>query len=459
MQKSFTFIDVLVGISLMLIIFLGIFAAYQLSLKVIAQSKARIGATAIANQKIEIIRNLPYKEIGTTPASVDEATGDLPQIESLSQNNIQYTVETRIKYISDCFDGPQSSECPEAPEIDDCVKDYKRAKVKVSWDTPFKGEVSLTTDIAPKTLNQEVEECTGQAAGVLSVSVFNASGQAVSFPLIEIIDPETSNTLTTSQPSTGKYNFVLVPDTYKVKVTKSSYSSEETYQAGDIYNGKTIAAPVKSHPAVYEGRLTETGFSIDELGSMRVETRGAKGQGYPPIHDVTFKMEGAKIVGTDSAGDPIYKYSQNQTTDGVAEVNISDLEWDSYSFYVDKETTGLDLVEIESPPGTTTTQPIDLLPGENKEVRLILRAENSLLVTVLDTSTTNPIFGASVRLENSDLNYDEIQPTDEDGKTFFIPLESAIYNLEVQATGYASSTTSVSVSGDTTITVELTPSP
>lgn len=458
MKKGFTFIDVLVGTSLMLIVFLGIFGAYRLSLKVISQSKTRITATAIANQKIETIRNLPYKKVGTIPRAVDEPAGDIPKTEPITQNNVNFTVETTVKYISDCFDGPRSGECPAAPETDDCVKDYKRAKVKVSWERPFKGEVSLVTDVAPRNLNQEKEECTGAAAGVLSVSVFDALGQAVPSPLIEIIDPQTGNTLTTAQPAGGKWNFVLSPATCKVKITKSGYSSEQSYRAGDIYNGKTIAEPIKSHPAVYEGKLTEIGFSIDIVGSMTVQARGTKGQGYPPIHNVTFKMEGAKTVGNDSQGKPIYKYSQNHTTNGPAQINLSNLEWDSYSFSVDSP--DYELTGIESPPGTETSQPVDLLPASSKEVRLILKAENTLLVIVKDSSTTLPIFGAEVRLSNIDLAYDQTQPTDENGKTFFIPLEEATYDLEVTVEGYEIYTEeNLWVSGDITFPVNLTQSP
>ena len=456
-NRGFTFIDVLVGISLTLIVFLGIFGAYWLSLKVVSQSKARITATAITNQKIEQFRNLPYKKVGTNPRAADEPIGDIPQTEAISQNNINYTVQTTIKYVSDCFDGPRSGECPAAPETDDCVKDYKRVKVRVSWEKPLRGEVSLVTDVAPKNLNQEKEECTGAAAGVLSVTVFNALGQAVPSPLIEIIDPQTGNTLTANQPPNGKYNFVLSPATYKVKITKSGYSSDQSYQAGDIYNGKTIAEPVKSHPAVYEGKLTEIGFSIDLLGSLTIQTRGTKGQGYPPIHDVTFKMEGVKTVGKDGAGEPIYKYSQTHATDGPAEIDLPDLEWDSYSFSVDSP--DYKLIGIESPPETETTQPIDLLPAESKEVRLILKAENTLLVQVLDSTTLNPIFAASVRLFNLDLGYDQTQPTDKAGQTLFIPLQATTYNLEVTAPDYQNYTGTVAVSGDTTLTINLTPLP
>jgi len=59
MRKAFSLIEAIIGISLMLIVFLGIFGVFQLALKVVAQSKARVTAISIANQKIEDIRNMP----------------------------------------------------------------------------------------------------------------------------------------------------------------------------------------------------------------------------------------------------------------------------------------------------------------------------------------------------------------------------------------------------------------
>lgn len=456
-KKGFTFIDVLVGISLMLIVFLGILGAYRLGLKVVGQSKARITATAIANEKIEQIHNLPYKKVGTIIHFPDEPAGDIQKTENIIQNNINYLVETTVKYISDCFDGPQSAECPQAPIADDCVKDYKRVQVRISWEVPFKGSIDFFTDIAPKNLNQEKEECTGAAAGVLSISVFNALGMAVTSPLIEVIDPDTGLTLTSYFPSSGKYDFILPSDVYKLKVSKTNYSIAQTYWEGDIYDGKVIAAPAKSHPSVYEGKLTEIGLSIDEVGLMKIETRGTRGQGYPPVHNATFEMEGTKTVGNDSQGKPIYKYSQNHIVNGPAEINLSDLEWDSYNFSVNSP--DYDLTDIESPAETTTTQPVDLLPADDKEVRLILKAENTLLVNVKDASTTLPIFGASVRIIDGESGYDVLQPTDENGKTIFIPLKESSYQLEVEANGYQNSISVIFVSGDETVTISLIPLP
>ena len=204
-----------------------------------------------------------------------------------------------------------------------------------------------------------------------------------------------------------------------------------------------------------EGQVTEISFSIDKLSSMIVEARGTKGAGYPVIHNITFTLIGTKIIGLDSEENPVPKYSQAHTVNGAGRIEIANLEWDSYIFFIDRETTGLDLVAVESPPGVETEQPIDLLPNTQLSIRLVLRAENSLLVTVQDFETNEPIFSAGVRLQNTGLEYDKAQYTDDKGQTYFIPLEAGTYDLTVEAPGYQGYVGTVPVSGDTTQTISL----
>jgi hypothetical protein len=168
------------------------------------------------------------------------------------------------------------------------------------------------------------------------------------------------------------------------------------------------------------------------------------------INSVVFNLQGQKTVGKTSSDQWIYKYSQNQQTSGGA-VNISGLEWDVYSFSVDKSATGLDLTR------TDPIQPINLAPDSSQTVSLFLKAENSLLVSVKDNSSGQPIFSANVRLFNAGLNYDQSLLTDESGQAFFLPLSSASYTLVVGATGYQNSTSTVSVSGSTIKTINLLP--
>jgi hypothetical protein len=569
-QKSFSLIEVLVFTFLALIIFFGIFGAYQLGMQVVGRSKNKITATAIANGEIEKIRNLSYGSIGVKGGFPD---GVLEAATTTFSNNIEYRIETRVDYVVDSADGISLPD-------DDCPNDYKRLEIKVSWSGRFPGEVKLSTDVAPKNLAQECETL----GGILSVSVFDAYGNMVSSPLIEVKDPATDQTLKTATPSEGKHYFSLATSTYKVVVSKSGYSSERTYGTDEI------TTPEKPHPMVLEGQLTETSFSIDKVSSFSVDTLSPWGQdffadsfndeskiseksnvivgngevnlatstegyflsGYlistsisttslinwdefsfsdlepintdlryqiyyasgtdwylipdtdlagnstgfddspvdlsnlstttysqlkirgnfstnsttttptlydwqiswitslaTPIPNVTFNLRGDKIIGLDINDDPVYKYSATSTSNSNGHVEITNLEWDNYTFSINPA-SGLDLVSTDPSP-----QPISLSPNTNLPVKLYLDAQNSLLLTIQDATTSGPIFSATARLFNLGLGYDKTQYTNEKGQTYFIPLEIATYNLEVQAAGYSAVSTTISISGDETETIKL----
>ena len=159
------------------------------------------------------------------------------------------------------------------------------------------------------------------------------------------------------------------------------------------------------------------------------------------IPNVTFHLQGEKIIGKDEFEEPIYEYSEDHVSDGSGQITISDLEWDSYTFSVDP-LAGLDLKDINPYP-----QPIGLSPDVTLSVNLYLEAQNSVFITVQDDETEDGIFSAEVRLFNSGLGYDVTQYTDEQGETYFIPLDSAVYNVEIEGPGCSSYSGTISVSG------------
>jgi len=571
LSKGLTLIDVLVGVSLTLIIFLGIFGVFQLTLKVIGQSQDRVTATAIANAQIERIRNLPYEDVGVQGGFPDGVL--FPSTTTISGGK-EYTIETRVDFVVDPADGIASPD-------DECPNDYKRVKVKVSWQGKFGGNVEISTDVAPSSLAQEC----GTTGGILSVSVFDAYGVMVPFPSIEVRDPSTDEIVKTATPADGHHYFSLATSTYKVVVTKDGFSAERTYGTDEV------ATPQKPHPKVLENQTTEISFSIDQLSSFSVDTVSGWGAGYfsdsfddetkisessnvliakgeatlatttsgylssgylfstsslpenlsswdelswidytpqntelkyqvyyasgsewylipdadlsgnsvgfdtapvdlsnlstttyselklkanfstndsattselyswqlswitsqtTSIGNVDFSLQGSKTIGTDADEQPVYKYSQTHTSGSDGHIDISDLEWDSYTFSVDPS-TGLNLIETDPSP-----QPISLPPDNVVEnVTLYLEAQNSLLVTVENIDTLESVFSATVRLYNSGLGYDNSQYTDQKGQTLFIPLETATYNLEVQAPGYSATSTTVGVTGNNTKTIML----
>ena len=63
-SRGVTLIDALVGTALMLLVFIGIAAVFQISLDVVTNSKIRAGAIALLNERMEYLRSLSYTQIG-----------------------------------------------------------------------------------------------------------------------------------------------------------------------------------------------------------------------------------------------------------------------------------------------------------------------------------------------------------------------------------------------------------
>ncbi|MBM3257657.1 MAG: hypothetical protein FJZ05_00340 [Candidatus Nealsonbacteria bacterium] len=153
-SKAFTFVDILIGISLMLIIFISIFGVFQLASKVIALSKNKIAASSVANEEIEKIRNLAYSSVGIIDGVLPTASGTLSSTGTTTLNNVTYFVERKIEYISDEADGIGGA--------DSCDLDYKRVEIAVSWQGRFSGSVKMVTDISPQSKDEELASCQSQ---------------------------------------------------------------------------------------------------------------------------------------------------------------------------------------------------------------------------------------------------------------------------------------------------------
>ncbi len=170
-----------------------------------------------------------------------------------------------------------------------------------------------------------------------------------------------------------------------------------------------------------------------------------------PIGNVEFSLRGEKTVGIDAEEEPIYKYTDIVSSDDSGEKFLSGIEADNYHFfYFSKDGAPLQLNEELSP------LPFELLPGASTEAILYLSSENSLLVQVEDTSSQEPVFGASVELANEAMGYYKAQNTNNQGETMFIPLEEGEnYELTVKAENYLEKSVTLSVEGGTLKNVNL----
>ncbi|GEM_PF-697871 len=271
-KKGFTLIEVLVATLLISIIFLGIFGGFQLAIKVVAQSKARIQAVYLASEKIEEVRGLKFADIKTTQGNI-------------VVNGVDYNIEILVEDFDDCADGTiEGFDCFGAVVLPDTApNDYKKVKVRISWQSFFGGEMILSSYAASESLE------TGEGKGALRVSLSDSLGQPIEILTGDQLTPCPADSIDilnqgytldqcygTDTNNPGVRLLILdeslEPDDYKIIISKSGYATVETFRSGDTYGGTVISTPDRKNPTISEGVLYPITFIIDPLSDLDIST-------------------------------------------------------------------------------------------------------------------------------------------------------------------------------------------
>jgi len=260
-QLGFGLIEVLVGISLFILIFSSIFGLIQLGFKLVGQSKAKITATALANQKIELAHNLPYNQIGTIGGI---PPGAIPETATTTLNGVSYIVKTTITYVDDPFDG--------LAQNDPGPWDYKRIKIRVSWSGFMGGKVELLSDVSPKGIENDA------GGGIISVLAFDANGQPIPQADIQVENNSVTPAINAHYQTDNQGRFYIpgspsCGSCYKITATKDGYSIDRTYATGEMIRGLALANPAKPFLSVLDGMMSEISLTIDRLSNQNIQTR------------------------------------------------------------------------------------------------------------------------------------------------------------------------------------------
>lgn len=579
-RRGMTFIEVLFTVGIVLMVFVAIYGVFIVSIEVVSSAKSRAGALALAQERMEQARSVPYTSLGTINGI---PSGSLAQSEALTLNQVSYTRRTLVEYVDDPADGTGAS------DSNGITADYKRIKVEVSWY--IRGSlrsVSLVGSVIPI----GIESVTG--GGTLKIQAFDAFAAPIAGATVHIVNTTGTSTVdvTTFTDASGQVLFPGTPSGagYQITVSKSGYSTAQTYSAT-----ASNPNPNPGHLSIATSQTTSASFSIDRLASLSlwtmkpIETKvwtdtftdetnltgiasttasggsliltGGAGsyeavgaaqsttlapaylyawksvsftlgtpagtsalvhvyydtgsglalipdavlagnaagfatspialdsiststypglalgvafttsdsaqtpnlddwsitydKGPTPIPNIPVSMYSTKTIGTNSSGQNIYKFSQTPVTDGTGLFATTTLEWGTYSVGVDPS-TGYDISEACAP------LPLSLSPGADTTLNLLLspHTTNSLLVSVSDAVTSAQLPGVSVQLTRTGV--DTTQTTSACGQTFFSSLASGsgstAYSVTLSKAGYQSITiTSVSISGQTSISSNLTP--
>lgn len=256
-ESGVTLLDTIVGTSLMLVVFLGIGAAFRFSVDVITTNKARAGAIGLANERMEYLRSLTYTQLGTVGGI---PAGSVTQTDHETLNGVPYTRRTLILYEDDPKDGTGGA------DTNGVTADYKVAKVEVSWESRTGVRyITIASRFSPVGIESAVP------GGTLVVQVVSAAGSPLSGAAVRVVNASTSPSIdtTTYTNASGTVTIIGAPAAagYQITASDTGYSTARTYS--------TTAANTNPNPAnltVTNSHTTTGTFAIDRVGSDTVRT-------------------------------------------------------------------------------------------------------------------------------------------------------------------------------------------
>jgi type II secretory pathway pseudopilin PulG len=381
-DRGFGLIETIVGVAVFVAISVAAYGGFLRVLEGVQVLRVKNTATNLANEQIEIIRNLPYADVGIVGGI---PIGKVVRDREVVRDGITFNINTAIRNIDDPFDG-QIGQVPN----DLSPADYKLAELTISCEgCRLAEDFKYYARISPYAL-----ETTGNN-GALFVQVLDANGQPLSGASVNIFNDQESPIIDIDEVTNtdGMFQLIDAPpgvEAYQITVTgddlSDDYSTDQTYTIGSPENFN----PNKPHANISVGQVTQLSFAIDKTSDLDIYTRR---DSCTRIADIGFDMKGSKTIGKDAADEDIFKYDESLTTDGNGFLEIDDVEWDNYS--LDITDGSFDLA------GSSPLLPLELNPDSDQAIDLILTEKdpNSLLVKVIDSETGLPISGADVSLE------------------------------------------------------------
>ncbi|MFZ2189311.1 MAG: prepilin-type N-terminal cleavage/methylation domain-containing protein [Candidatus Magasanikiibacteriota bacterium] len=377
-RAGFALIEVLVGVAVFVLFAMGIYGGIQFVFKIVYQSRVRILETAILNEQIEIIRNLPFENVGIINGS---PAGVLTHTVTTTRNNINFFITRTIRNIDDPFDGIIGG----TPN-DTVPADYKLIEVEITCGPACKQQVPLTmtTNVSPKLLEGDPTH------GALFIEVFDSEIKPVQGATVHIVSTSTDPTIDMTDTTDNDGMLRLLDlgasmDAYNITISKNGYTTDQTLTP-TVGNPN----PTKQPASVEAQDVQDISFSIDETSVINLSTIN---QTCNSIGSVAVNMLGTYLIGTEP---DVLLINQNINTNGSGNYTWSNLHWDSYGLKV----TGYDLL------GSIPSLPINLLAGVVQDVQLVLgtNSGDSILVNVLDSITQQPLSGAVVRVNGDGYN-------------------------------------------------------
>lgn len=440
---GFTLIEAAVFLFLFSVVTMTFYQLYGLGSRHMFDAKRKLGATALANQRMEIIRSLEYDDVGTKRPDGSGGwdygipAGDILEEETVESSGGIYVVHTFVQFIDDPYDA-------EFDGGDFIPTDYKRARVRVSWGedvTDSHRFVSVFGTFAKNGLEQMTD------TGILSLNVIDSAGMSVPQAEVRIVNAAADVDFSYTTGNDGNLSLPGAPPgefAYEIAVTKGGYYGAHTYPM----LGSLSFDPVDKHASVAVDSVNPVSIVMDRESDITVVSRDPFGETIP---DVAFHLEGGRIIAMDRTGStpvPIYGVDRDIATGSDGEYGMSDESPGRYFVNLDVTESGYEILyrHADADP-VAGREAFDVVAGTEHDASVVLmdRSLDSLLVTVNDDAMSSVrLPGATVRIVNPVIGFDQTVTTDVRGQAFF-PSESSelpdgTYSYEIDASGFVTKT-------------------
>ncbi len=287
--QGFTLVEALIVSALVVLVFGALLSSLHYSLQLINYSQAKLSAMALANERLEYFRSLPYNDVGTI---LGIPSGTVPQNSTTTLNNIEFHERVLVEYVDDPADGTDVSDDNGVPA------DYKRVKLEYTWEVNnVPGSIMLVTNIVPRSIE------TNSGGGTVKVNVINAALDFLEDADVRLINNTASTaidvTKQTNASGTALFSGAPATSDYEVVVTANiggiQYSTDQTYQVT-----ATNTTPTVAPFTVVESGIATLTFQIDALSDLAISanTTVTDGAFVEPFDDLVSVASSSQVTTT-----------------------------------------------------------------------------------------------------------------------------------------------------------------
>ena len=349
---GFTLVEIVVDIAIIALVAAAVLTAYSASFRTMELAKAKIAAVALANEKMEEIRNMSYDSLATEHGPIYPG-GALLDDQEIDRQGVRFNVHLVISYVDDPFDGNADGTIAGKPK-DLYPYDYKKIDITVSKIGRSGFLSRITSNMAAKAAE------TPSNSGIIKICIIDSNSLPVPGATITVTNPDVSPAVNITAV-VGNDGCIMIPNlppsthnNYHLTATIDGYST-------DLTSLRTSQNPNALQPDVDVKiqEVTPQTFVIDKLSTMKIDFVDETGT---PIPNLAFHLQGSKRLYFNP---DTYKYSSNLTSDANGHIDISKMEFDDYSITIPGRYILTSVPFIPIGLKANTTLPIKIVASTN----------------------------------------------------------------------------------------------